>query len=401
MAINFKNWFKRNKINGDAIAAACFSVAADYHYKSFALECCVNLISNALSRTEFSTYESGREVKKENYYLFNVKPNQNQSAAEFWKKAVSQLLRKGKCLIIQHNDMLYVADDFSITPYALYENIFTSVKIGDLTFDKSFVSSDVFYIEPSQKSMAELFNSASQKYCELMSAAINSYNKSNSRRATLEVDSTWSQTPEKTQELTQLLNTNYKKFLEAQSSAILPLTKGFEYNEKDFTNQTSKDSRDINHLFNDILGLSCLAFGIPRSIFSDSIVGVEKVTENLLIFGINPIANMIADEINAIYYTKSQFLGGNYVRAKTQSIKTTDIVSVATGADTLFRVGFSVNDILREMGLPTIPEKWADEHYVTKNYHNVLDREGGENTGNNKNANNQPGRGDGGGHGKN
>lgn len=28
---------------------------------------------------------------------------------------------------------------------------------------------------------------------------------------------------------------------------------------------------------------------------------------------------------------------------------------------------FSVNDVLRAAGLPTIPEPWADEHYLTKN----------------------------------
>ena len=28
---------------------------------------------------------------------------------------------------------------------------------------------------------------------------------------------------------------------------------------------------------------------------------------------------------------------------------------------------FTVNDILRAAGLPTIPDPWADEHYLTKN----------------------------------
>ena len=28
---------------------------------------------------------------------------------------------------------------------------------------------------------------------------------------------------------------------------------------------------------------------------------------------------------------------------------------------------FTINDVLRSAGLPTIPEPWADEHYMTKN----------------------------------
>lgn len=55
-------------------------------YKRLAIESCINLIANCVSESEFLTYEKGKEVRKENYYLFNVKPNQNLSSSEFWKE---------------------------------------------------------------------------------------------------------------------------------------------------------------------------------------------------------------------------------------------------------------------------------------------------------------------------
>ena len=70
------------------------------YYKRLAIDACIDLIANTLSRAVFRTFEEGHEVKKNNYYLFNVEPNINQNATDFIHELVSRLVNKNECLVI-------------------------------------------------------------------------------------------------------------------------------------------------------------------------------------------------------------------------------------------------------------------------------------------------------------
>jgi len=375
--MGIKAWFKR----GDQIKEMVYtaSLAAEMAYQNFILQACVKMISEIFARAEFATYISGKEQKKDNYYLFNIRPNKNQSATEFWKVAISRLLNNNEVLIIQQSDELFIADGFTAKEYVLFDTIYSDVIVGDLNFGRAFTANEVFHWKLSDQNMSMQFTLIAEKYSRLMASATNSFNRSNARRATLKLDTTYSQSKDKYAELKKTIETNYSQFLKTENAAILPVAEGLEYSEKDLTPAVKTDTRDITHLFNDILGFAALAFGIPRGLFNDTVVDTEKLIKALLIFCISPLAELIADEINGKFYSKSQYLSGNYVRIKTERIEATDIVSVATGADVLFRIGFSVNDILRQLGLETISEPWADEHYVTNNYSNVVKRGGDQN----------------------
>jgi hypothetical protein len=43
------------------------SIASKIYYKELAIQSAINLISNVVSRSEFQTFEEGKEVKKDNY----------------------------------------------------------------------------------------------------------------------------------------------------------------------------------------------------------------------------------------------------------------------------------------------------------------------------------------------
>jgi hypothetical protein len=60
-------------------------------------------------------------------------------------KLIAQLYRNNECLVIEQSGQLIVADSFTRTPYALYDDIFTEVTVGDMKFDRSFGQSEVFF----------------------------------------------------------------------------------------------------------------------------------------------------------------------------------------------------------------------------------------------------------------
>ena len=43
----------------------------DYVYRKFAIETCIDLIANAMSKAEFKSYENGKNKKNEMYYRLN------------------------------------------------------------------------------------------------------------------------------------------------------------------------------------------------------------------------------------------------------------------------------------------------------------------------------------------
>ncbi|WP_197228836.1 phage portal protein, partial [Bacillus thuringiensis] len=110
-----------------------YELEVDYFYKKLAVESCIDLIANALTMCEIQTFDKGKEIRGENYYLLNVQPNQNQNASEFMHSLVHHLIDDNECLVIMSNDQLYIADEFTVDHYAFKENEYKNVVIGDLS----------------------------------------------------------------------------------------------------------------------------------------------------------------------------------------------------------------------------------------------------------------------------
>src|SRR5699024_8869546 len=79
----------------------CDRLQKEVYVKNLAVQSAINLIANSLSLSEFETYEKGKKIKEENYYLFNVEPNLNKSSSKFWREVIRNLIFDNECLVIQ------------------------------------------------------------------------------------------------------------------------------------------------------------------------------------------------------------------------------------------------------------------------------------------------------------
>lgn len=69
-------------------------------------------------------------------YILNVRPNSDMSAATFWQKFFYRLLDDNEVLVIFTDDnQLLIADDFSRTEYAVYDDVFTNVMVKILSLN--------------------------------------------------------------------------------------------------------------------------------------------------------------------------------------------------------------------------------------------------------------------------
>lgn len=359
------------------------SAVGDIYVREMAFWAATNLIANAISKCEFKTYENFKEVRKDNYYRWNVEPNRNQNSSAFMHKLIAKLYRNNEVLIVEHGEDLLVADDFTRKEYALYDNEFTQVTVGDFTFSKKFYQNEVMYLQLSEKNTRELISGLYESYAKLIDYTMKSYQRSRGTKAKFEYKTIPTAGTEQRKLFDDLINEKFKKFLESDN-AIVPIGDGQDLTE--FSNSktySNESTRDIRAMIDDVFAFTARAFGIPPALMSGEIEGVKDALDQFLTFCIDPLADMLQEEINRKTYTKEQFLRGNYVQIDTKQIKHIDIFYASTSIDKLISSGvFCVNDILKMLGLPIIDEDWAWEHVLTKNYspfENLLKAlEGGE-----------------------
>ena len=74
--MSIKTWLI-NRLAGDPTPTAVeveefFNIQAELVIRNLAFQTAVNLVANSVSKCEFKTYFKNEEVKKQEYYLFNV-----------------------------------------------------------------------------------------------------------------------------------------------------------------------------------------------------------------------------------------------------------------------------------------------------------------------------------------
>jgi HK97 family phage portal protein len=339
-------------------------------FKNLAIQACINLISNILSKAEFQTFESGKEVRGDNWYLFNVEPNPNKSASKFWRDVVSKLVYDNECLVIMQDYALYVADSFNLKKYAFKEYVYSDIVIEDFRLNRSFTESEVFHFELHNEQIKEVIDSLYNSYGKLIAAAQKNYKRNNSPRGKLNISTNYSQTERAQKDLDDLFKEKFKKFFEGENGAVLPLPEGLSYEELvSNIGGKSEGSKEIRAFINDIFDFVAIGFNIPPQLIKGDLADTKSAMDNLMTFCINPFAELLMDEINRKYYGKKKVLARTYLKANTSMIRAHDLKDIAGALETLLRIGgFSVDDILITLGMEPLGTEWSTARFMTKNY---------------------------------
>lgn len=359
------------------------SIAFDYYVRELAFWSATNLVANAISKCEFKTFFNGKETKDREYYLWNFEPNKNQNSSAFMHKLIAKLYRDNECLVIEQDGQLLVADSFERKPYALYEDIFTQVQVGDFTFQRSFVQSEVLYYRLNDESIRKLVNGLYDSYAKLIAYSMKAYQRSRGTKGIFKYDTIPVAGTEERKAFDALINDKIKRWLDGDSAA-LPLGRGQDWKELQHKTYTNENTRDIRAQIDDIFDFTARAFGIPPSLLKGDVQDTSKATDQLLTFCVDFLSDLLQTEINRKRSGYEGFRQGNYLKINTACIKHIDVFDVATAIDKLIASGaFCVNDIRRAAGYEPIEEPWAWKHWMTKNYEDLqkalVTPEGGEN----------------------
>lgn len=372
----------------------------DAKYKNYALQIAINKLADALALCEFQTFEKGKPVKKDNWYLFNVEPNKNQNQSEFWSKVIYKMVYddNGALVIWSKDDELVVADDYDINEFAFYENIYSNIVLpGDYRLTGTRTESEVFHFKLHNSKIKEVVSSVYDDYGKLIAGTIRNYNRGNAIKMKLTIGTLFQQfknniiekedgtkVTEYDQTMNDLFENRFKGVFTDQDS-VTPFEEGLSLDQISATPGNTKSgsvtTRDISATFEDIRDMVADAFGIPRGILKGDTADNEGMHKMFVNYPVRSLADNLQNEINRKYYRKENVLKGNKLKIQTNTINTHDPVEFANAGEALFRIGaFSTNMILEKLGEEPIDEDWADEHYVTKNYERTDNLKGGDKT---------------------
>ncbi len=356
-------------LNQQALATQQSQLAIE----DFAIECAINMIASAVSKCEFKTYLKNKENQADEYYLWNIEPNINQNSSHFLQELISKLLFYNECLVIEVNGQLIIADNFTQNEYAVVENNFINVTRGTMKFDRSFKMNEVLYFKFGNKDIRVLLSNLIKGYNELLNMSIGKYKRSGGRKGIAKVNKTASGDKDFDKKVDDLFNNRFKSYFEAENS-VIHLPNGIEYSEQngEGSKKSTSEIVDISAITKEAFERVAQAFKIPPALLRGDIADIEKLTDNFLTFCIDPLCDMISEEINRKRFGKTAFLAGSYLSIDTTCIKHIDIFSVAEKVDKLIACGtYSIDEIRQKLRDNSINADWSFKHWMTKNYADI------------------------------
>lgn len=357
---------------------ACYGeISSQLGYKMLAINSAINLISKTLALSSFETYNKGQEVKDERYYRYNISPNNFQTANEFWREVIYNMVFYNEVLIFKgEKGQLIVADSYTREQEAIDRYVYKDITRGNFKMDNIYTEEEVLYIQYENEKMMLMVDSVYKDYSTLIEASRKGYINNQYVKGVLDIDSTFSQSTDNLTEVASHYGENFKKFLSAEGPGIFPLQEGLEWrniNEDKGKGAVDKNS-DTKKFVNDIFDYVAIALQIPPSLLKGDVIETGNLVNDFLTFCIKPLAKVLTDEINRKEYTRQEYTKRTYMKIDTTSIRVTDLKDIAYAIDVLTRTGANtIDDNLRALGREPVGGDIGGTRFMTKNYEPVTD----------------------------
>lgn len=312
-------------------------------------------------------------------YVWNVSPNPDQSAAELRAEMCERLLvTDGRALVVpvrrRGQVWLYCADggtEPEVRPGqpALYRQVSvqgsTEVLRGPLTSEQVYAL-DLSGIGGGWHS---LMGQLDRHYDDLAQSVINATKDRNSRKWVYHMDQPMAGTKEQVDLINGQIGDSVMPFVRG-TDGVLPLYRGqsIERASADVAKTAGTASADVTAIRKDMFATVAACFHMPASLLEGNVNNFSQTLSSFLTFAVDPVAEMLSQEITRSTYTREQCVAGARATVDTTTIKHVDLFDIADSAAKL--VGATVdspNEIRRLTRQRPIPQPWADEYQRTKN----------------------------------
>ena len=364
--------FMNKKVLDSEITPVEEAILEQIAFKELALYIGISYIANTLSKCEFKTYEKGVEVQNELYYMLNISPNPNENSSQFINKMIENYFYKGHSLVVPQGANIYCADDFVIDDSnPLKEYIFSNIAFNTHTMQKKFKSSKIFYFKLDNRNVKNLVDSLYMQYGLIISQALESYKKTNGEKYKLILEQ-YQAGDKKFKEIYDKILKNQLKEYTTSANGVYVQYKGMDLQKQD--SEGVKDTGDVISMRKEIFEVTAQALKIPLPMMYGNITNMNEITKVYLSICIDPIADMISEEITRKQYTYEEWKAGNYVKVDTSCINHVDILEVADKIYNAIGSGVAnIDDMRKRLGWNQLDTDFGKQFFISKNFDKIED----------------------------
>ena len=334
--------------------------------KSLAVDKSAEFIARIFAKSEFKYLEDGKAKLSDWDYLLNVRPNKNESASDFWQKVVYRLITKNEVLIIlTMDDQLLVADSYTRTKYAVYDDVFEFVTCKGFTFEKRFRMSEVIFLQYNNNRLQDYISDLFSDYEKLHTRLVEALARNNQIRGTLKTKNNGSFNTEMLTKLQSYAEVLFKSF-STKTIAIVPAQDGMEYTEHTNSTGTSNISVDelkkLRRQFDDEVAD---ILGIPTALIHGDMANLENSQKMFNSYCYQSLVKKMSDGLNFALVSRWKYEHNNLFVIIGEGQK--DKFALAENIDKLISSGaMTRNEVRSELGLESVPG--GDKFLITKNY---------------------------------
>lgn len=334
--------------------------------KSLAIDKSAEFIARIFAKSVFKYQENGKAKPSDWDYLLNVRPNKNESASDFWQKVVYRLITKNEVLIfLTTDDQLLVADSYTRTKYAVYDDVFEFVTCRGYTFEKRFRMSEVIFLQYNNNRLQDYISDLFADYEKLHTRLVEALARNNQIRGTLKTKNNGSFDQQMRDKLQSYADGLFKSF-STKTIAIVPAQDGMEYSEYTNTTGTSNISVDelkkLRRQFDDEVAD---VLGIPTALSHGDMANLENSQKMFNSYCYQSLVKKMSDGLNFALVSRRKYERNNLFVIIGEGQR--DKFALAGNIDKLISSGaMTRNEVRSELGLESVPG--GDKFLITKNY---------------------------------
>ncbi len=335
----------------------------------------VGYVIAGLQRSPIRVVRPGQEgARGHEEWLWNVRPNPNQSHSEFVARLVDQMFfgRQKMALVVPARDGLWVADGWvEDRTRAGRPHTFSSISIEGSTevVRKTMRADEVLLFRvPETAAWRGLMNAMGDAYDEMAKSATEAFADKNARRYLLRMDNPMSGTTDQSTKVNTYLKEYVGPFIQG-TDAAMPLFRGMDLARLAADYSGGESTLDVVQIRKEAFETVANCMRVPVSFLEGNVNNFETVFEAFLAFAIDPIAKAIEDEIAAKQLSEREWAAGGYARVDTTHVRHVDLFAVADKVEKL--VGSSIdtpNEIRAFTGQEPVRAPGMDEYHMTKNH---------------------------------
>lgn len=382
MAMNFL-WSKKNPKTGNEELCDYIEILtgelAQLNASRFAIQKCVAMIANAISKSEMVIQgKSGLEYN-ETYYRLNIKPNDNETGTEFWARVTQKLLMENEALVVMTRNMYYLADSWTASNDILRPKTYTNVTLlgpdgTTYMLNKHFKTDEVMHLRlPENSKRLELFKKVAELYDKTASTITTVVQMANIPKFGINIG-TSTRLVEKTESGDRTLTgkeyaTKIIKMLCSDKPEGITLPEGIKIESLNGGGASNVDATKIDALIKASEEACARAFDIPKSVYFGEISDQSDATNEFITYAVSPIAECLNDGLNNLIVGKEDYIERNErVIVFLARFKHIDIIDSADKLSKMRGDGWTLDEIFHLIGYPEMHTDFTTTRALTKNF---------------------------------